>query len=131
MESDGNAAQMGGILIRTTHCAWFEPWSTTIFFRSIAINNFLVETPMNKLLAIIAVTLLTASTIIFCSGKTTPAPKKEDAAKPAARQATTAPDTVTTTSGLKYIVEKKGNGAKPAKGALVIFCLGHYRLPAE
>jgi FKBP-type peptidyl-prolyl cis-trans isomerase len=43
-------------------------------------------------------------------------------AAPAAELATTAakgPDTVTTPTGLKYIVTKTGNGAKPAIGQLV------------
>jgi peptidylprolyl isomerase len=42
-----------------------------------------------------------------------------ETAKPAAPSAAKASDTVTTPSGLKYIVQKKGAGSKPAKGTRV------------
>jgi FKBP-type peptidyl-prolyl cis-trans isomerase len=103
---------------------------------------------MNKFLSLAAVALLAASFTVTCSEKKPAATEKPAAAKPAAVKATVATDTakpavakatvaadtakktvtpaavkasdtVTTPSGLKYVVEKKGTGAKPAKGTRV------------
>ena len=83
---------------------------------------------MNKFLAVAAVALLAASFSVTCSEKkAAPAEKAEaapkavtpaDTAKPAVATAKVS-DTVTTASGLKYIVLKKGSGSKPAKGTRV------------
>jgi FKBP-type peptidyl-prolyl cis-trans isomerase len=92
---------------------------------------------MNKYLALVAAALLTASFSVTGSEKKAGGTEKVDAAKPAAPKAAAAvdtskpaaakpaasaaakTDTVTTASGLKYVVEKKGTGAKPAKGTKV------------
>jgi peptidylprolyl isomerase len=97
---------------------------------------------MKKFLALTAVALLTASVAVTCSEKKAATSEKTEAAKPAAQAAPaatatpvtqTAPgtaakpaaasatkaDTVTTSTGLKYIVVKKGSGAKPTKGTKV------------
>ncbi len=89
---------------------------------------------MNKFLAFAAVAVLTASVTVTCSEKKAAAGEKPAAAQPEAVKATVptdtakkaaapaaakAADTVTTPSGLKYVVEKKGAGSKPAKGTRV------------
>ena len=85
---------------------------------------------MKKFLALSAVALLTASVAVTCSEKKAATSDKAEVAKPAV-QATTADqakpaaapatkvDTITTSTGLKYIVLKQGSGAKPAKGTKV------------
>ena len=73
---------------------------------------------MNKFLSLAAVALLTASVAVTCSEKKTAAGGKTDVSQPAAQKAAKAV-TITTASGLKYIVEKKGSGSKPAKGTKV------------
>jgi peptidylprolyl isomerase len=80
---------------------------------------------MNKLISVAAAALLAASVSVTCSEK--PKDKAEAAKQPAGQAATAQPaaekaapaDTVTTPSGLKYIVVKKGSGSKPAKGTNV------------
>jgi FKBP-type peptidyl-prolyl cis-trans isomerase len=99
---------------------------------------------MKKFLALSAVALLTASVAVTCSEKKASTSEKAEVAKPAAQAqaapaATAAPatqtapgtlakpaaapatkaDTITTSTGLKYIVLKQGSGAKPAKGTKV------------
>jgi FKBP-type peptidyl-prolyl cis-trans isomerase len=89
---------------------------------------------MKKFLALSAVALLTASVAVTCSEKKAATSEKAETAKPAvqattadqakpAAQAQAAPatkaDTITTSTGLKYVVLKKGAGAKPAKGTKV------------
>ncbi len=80
---------------------------------------------MNKFAALAAAALLAASVSVTCTEKKAKPQEKAGAAQPAAQQppaaqkAATAADTVTTASGLKYFVEKKGSGPKPSKGTSV------------
>jgi peptidylprolyl isomerase len=88
---------------------------------------------MNKFLTVAAVALLAASFSVTCSEKKAAPAEKAEAAKTAAAPKSATPadtakpavatakasDTVTTASGLKYIVLKKGSGSKPAKGTNV------------
>jgi peptidylprolyl isomerase len=79
---------------------------------------------MNKLLAAVTASLLASSFSVTCSEKTgekaegakQPA-KQAESSQPSTSKATT--DTITTASGLKYVVLKQGSGPKPAKGTNV------------
>jgi FKBP-type peptidyl-prolyl cis-trans isomerase len=72
-----------------------------------------------KFLTLIAMALLTVSFYVTCSGKKTALNETTEAAKSAAKNTTAGLDTVTTASGIKYVVQRKGSGRKPAKRALV------------
>ncbi len=74
---------------------------------------------MNKFLTLAAAVLMAASFSVTCSEKKATPDEKVGTTKPAAQKATAASDTVTTASGLKYVVQHKGSGSKPAKGTRV------------